>query len=79
MNVNLGFNPKNVLTAGLRLPDIDYPEPEQRVAFFASLVEEVQALPGVVSVGIVNRIPILNQGGNIYVYQADQPSAGQAE
>ncbi len=77
MNIDLGFNPQNVLTAGLRTPNNDYPEPEQRVAFFTSLVEEVEALPGVVSVGIVNRIPILHQGGNIYVYHADRPVEDQ--
>ncbi len=77
MNVNLGFDPTNVLTAGLRLPDNDYPEPEQRIAFYTSLVEEVQALPGVLSVGLVNRIPILNPSGNIYVFPADQPPEKQ--
>jgi putative ABC transport system permease protein len=73
MNVNLGFDPTNVFTAGLRLPDNDYPEAERRIAFFTSLVEEVRALPGVVSVGLINRLPILNPSGNIYVYPADQP------
>ena len=32
---------------------------------------------GVVSVGIVNRIPILHPGGNIYVYHADRPVEDQ--
>ena len=72
MHVNLGFDPANVLTAGVRLPDSDYPNPEMRIVFFDSLVEEVGALPGVASVGLVNRLPISQGGGNIYLYAEDQ-------
>ncbi len=73
MQVDLGFNPSNVLTAGVRLPDNDYPEPENRIAFFDSFVEEVEALPGVTSVGLINRLPIRQGGGNIYLHPVDQP------
>ena len=72
MRIDPGFNPKNVLTAGIALPRSDYPNPEQRVAFFESLVEEVQALPGVASVGLVNRLPVIHRSGNIYLYTEDQ-------
>jgi putative ABC transport system permease protein len=74
MKIDLGFNPSHVLTAGIQLPDNDYPNPARRIAFFRSLVEEVEALPGVVSVGLINRLPILEPSGNIYVYPADQPA-----
>lgn len=73
MNVPLGFNPAHVMTAGVGLPNDTYPNPEDRVAFFTSLVEQVRALPGVVSVAIIDQIPILNPSGNIYVYPAGQP------
>jgi len=73
MNVDLGFNPARVLTAGVLLPDNDYPEPERLVGFFTSLIEEIEALPGVVSVGLIDRIPIRHPSGNIYVYPAGQP------
>ncbi len=79
MKVDLGFNPTNVLTAGIRLPDNDYPDPERRITFFNSLTEEVEALPGVVSVSFVNRIPILQRGGNIYLFPMDHaPEEGQS-
>jgi predicted permease len=73
MSVDLGFNPTNVLTAGVRLPDNDYPDPEKRIAFFDSFVEEVGALPGVQSVAMINRLPIRHGGGNIYLHPVDQP------
>lgn len=72
-NVELGFTPTNVLTAGVQLPESDYPTPESRIAFFTSLAEEVEALPGVASVGLINRLPILQGGGNIYLHPVDQP------
>ncbi len=72
MNVDLGFNPKNVLAAGVWLPAGDYPDAEERVVFFESLVEEVEALPGVRSAGFVNRLPIKHRSGNIYLYTPDQ-------
>jgi putative ABC transport system permease protein len=68
MNVDLGFDPTNVLTATITLPENDYPKPEQRIAFFESLVEQVEGLPGVRSASIVNRLPIRQRSGNIYVY-----------
>jgi putative ABC transport system permease protein len=73
MNVNLGFDPENVLAAEIRLPEGDYPEPQQRVHFFTSLVEEVGVLPGVTSVGLINRLPIRESGGDTYVYPVGRP------
>ncbi len=79
MKVNLGFDSMNVLTAGIQLPENDYPNPEKRIEFFNSFAEEVQALPGVVSVSFVNRLPIIHGGGNIYLYPMDQsPEEGQS-
>ena len=72
MNVDPGFNPEKVLTAGVRLSESDYPKDEERIAFFETLVEEIEALPGVSSVGLVNRLPIRDGGGNIYLYADDQ-------
>jgi putative ABC transport system permease protein len=62
-----------VLTAGVWLSQSDYPNPEERISFFESLVEEIQTLPGVDSVGLVNRLPVIHGGGNIYLYTKDQP------
>ena len=42
MRVDLGFEAANLLTAEVELPEESYPEPAQRIAFFTSLVEEVE-------------------------------------
>jgi putative ABC transport system permease protein len=80
MQVDLGYNPKNLLTAGISLAESEYPDTEQRIAFFEALVERVGALPGVTSVGLVNRLPIIHGGGNIYLFPEDQvPEEGQSK
>jgi putative ABC transport system permease protein len=79
MRIDLGFDPENVLTAGIWLPQNDFPNPEERISFYELLVEEIRALPGVESVGLVSRLPVINPGGNIYLYTEDQlPEERQA-
>ena len=51
-HVELGFNPENVLTMSLRLPDSRYHKPEQRVNFFRETLANLQQLPGVQSAAI---------------------------
>jgi len=50
--VELGFNPDNLLTMSLRLPDSRYHEPAQRVNFFQQTLANLKQLPGVQSVAI---------------------------
>jgi predicted permease len=72
MRVDPGFDPDNVLTGGVWLSETGYPEAEGQIAYFDSLVEEVAALPGVESVSLISRLPIVNPGGNIYLYAEDE-------
>jgi len=46
-HVNPGFDPKQVLTLRVRLPEQSYPESARRRLFFEQLLERVEALPGV--------------------------------
>jgi putative ABC transport system permease protein len=48
--VELGFEPRHVLTARVELPRARYPEPADRQQFFDRLLERVRALPGVTGV-----------------------------
>jgi putative ABC transport system permease protein len=52
--VNLGFNPENVLTMKLELPETKYQNEAQMRAFHDSMLEKVSALPGVRSAGTVS-------------------------
>ena len=59
--VNIGLDPKNVLTATLVLPRAKYTQEEQRSAFFKQLVERVRTLPGVEAASATGTLPL---GGN---------------
>jgi len=62
MAVNPGFRPDHVLTGAVALPWNNYKEDKQRLAFVEKLTTELQALPGVKSVGIGTGAPF--SGGN---------------
>jgi putative ABC transport system permease protein len=56
-NAPLGFNPRDVLTTDIYLPDSKYGTIPQCRAFFDSLMAQVAALPGVKSVGLTDALP----------------------
>ena len=72
-SVDTGFRVENLLTATVSLPSNEYPEAELQTRFFESLKEGIEALPGVQSVGVVSRLPILQIWGNAPFWSLDQP------
>ena len=46
------------------LPESRYPDLAKRTAFLRSTLERVAALPGVMSAGISNKLPLSGEGGN---------------
>lgn len=68
-NVNPGFNPENLITLELQLPQNKYGEKAQQAAFQQQLVQRLAEVPGVQSAGAVNNLPFsgteLNNGVTI--------------
>jgi putative ABC transport system permease protein len=54
----LGFEPANVLTMRISLPQASYKTPEEVVLFFERLLERVRAVPGVQVAGAVRSLPL---------------------
>jgi predicted permease len=61
-HVDPGFNHDNLLTAEVMLSPGKYNTPEKRVTFFRQVIEKLQAVPGVKSVGAINGLPVSFQG-----------------
>ncbi len=57
-----GFNVGNVFTARIGLFESDYPTPEDRARFFATLRERLAERPGVRAAGLTSSLPILGSG-----------------
>ena len=56
--VDPGFNPERVYSVHLAIPRTKYPKDRDVAAFGDRILERVRALPGVVSAGLVNRLPL---------------------
>ncbi len=64
LRVDLGFEPRHVLTLQVRPPEASYPKPESVVAFYRALLDRVRALPGVRAAGIVRKLPLAAEIGD---------------
>ena len=62
MQVNLGFDPTNVLTMTVVLPAGKYTDTNRMVAYYQQAQERLAALPGVTGAGAVSQLPL--QPGN---------------
>lgn len=58
LDVDPGFRPDGVLSQQLFLPPSDYEDDDDLRSFVARVVESVEALPGAVSAGVVNSLPL---------------------
>jgi len=66
-SVDLGFDASDLFTASVQVAPAKYPEPAQRIAFFRGLSERIASTPGVEAVGMIDRLPVRNPGGNLRV------------
>ncbi|HYJ85536.1 MAG TPA: ABC transporter permease [Pyrinomonadaceae bacterium] len=58
LNIDRGFNPDNLMTMVVRLPEAKYRDDAQMVSFFRRATERIRSLPGVSAVGMVNYLPL---------------------
>ncbi len=63
-HVELGFEPENVLTVRISLPETSYESPEKVVQFYERLVARSRALPGVASAGAIRSLPLASPIGD---------------
>ena len=64
LNGDHGYDPTNVLTLRVTLPDARYEEPNQLRQFFTDTVARLKTLPGVVDAAIVSSLPSSNTGAS---------------
>ena len=73
LGVSLGFNPENVITMRLSLPEARY-SIARTAAFYHQLQDRVRGLPGVEAVAIVNQLPMTDVTANASFDVEGRPS-----
>jgi putative ABC transport system permease protein len=56
-DVNTGFNPENLLTMNVALPNAKYPNAPAWIAFYNQIIERIESLPGVKAAGVTSVLP----------------------
>src|SRR4029434_6422557 len=62
LDVDLGFDATNVLTAGLPISQEQHPDPVELNAYLASISAAVEAVPGVRETALTSALPLQGWG-----------------
>ncbi|HLB38223.1 MAG TPA: ABC transporter permease [Gemmatimonadales bacterium] len=79
LDVGVGFETERLVLADVPVPTSRYPEASQRARAFESLVERVQALPGVQSATAILFPPLSGAGSATSFWVNDRPIPPQGE
>lgn len=78
LQVNVGFDPQNVLTMSVSLPASKYEDANRVISFHEQMRERVGVLPGVKSVGAIDRLPLQNGNTTRFIIEGESvPPPGQ--
>jgi predicted permease len=78
-DVDMGFETEQLLTADVRLSPTEYPDQAARVQFFENLLDDIRAIPGVLSASAINKLPIRSPWMNWGVWDPDNPPQDRSE
>jgi putative ABC transport system permease protein len=78
-SIDPGLNPACVLTFRVLIPGARYPEPAQRIKFFARAQEQIERLPGVESASAVSFLPFSGMAAGTDFAIAGRPPAKPGE
>ena len=73
MGVDLGFDPAQVVTMRLALPNAAYPTPDAWIQFHLALLERLQGTPGVEALGLNSAVPLEGSGSESPVVKEGDP------
>jgi len=76
--VDPGFDPSNLLTFTVSVPNARYRSDTARIQYFDRVIEEVRAVPGVTAVGITSTMPFSgNWSTGSFTVEGYQPPPGK--
>lgn len=77
--VNAGFDPHNVLTMTMVVTGNKYSRPIDEIAFYDRVLSDVRTLPGVTSAGLIDTLPISQDGSHQPVAIEGRPVQAMSE
>jgi putative ABC transport system permease protein len=78
-SVNPGFNPENLITLEMQLPENKYADKDRQALFQQQLVQRIAQVPGVQNVGTVDNLPFSGNEFNAGLTIEGQPTVNAAE
>jgi predicted permease len=78
LNVDPGYDPRNVLTAGVYVYGDRYQKPEAEVNFYEQAMQRLRATPGIDSVAMVSTLPLASFDRRGFHIQ-DRPLTNESE
>jgi len=77
--VDAGFDPHNILTMTMVVTGNKYSRPIDEIAFYDRVLSKVRALPGVTSAGLIDTLPISQDGSHQPVAIEGRPAQAMSE
>ena len=74
-SASIGYDPRNVLTATLKLPPSRYTEPSARARLIREAVERARLMPGVESAGVTDSLPMYGADSAQFKIESPSPRA----
>jgi len=78
-SASIGYDPRNVLTATLKLPPSRYTEPSARARLIREAVERARLMPGVESAGVTDSLPMYGADSAQFKIESPSPRAPNQE
>jgi predicted permease len=77
--VNPGFDPDHVVTMEVSVAINKFTEPAQQIRFFERILEGIRALPGVQSAGLIDSLPLSDNGSHQPILLEGRPVLPMAD
>ena len=78
-DVKPGFDTHGVLTMNAQVSETQFPQPDQQHRFFEQVLDRIRSLPGVEAAGVIDNIPLNNNGSHQPIAIEGRPVVPMAE
>ncbi len=77
LHIDIGFGPDHLATVQLAVSDVAYPKDPQQEELGRKIVDRASRLPGVVSAGLTNMLPVSYNGNTWWIRIVGHPYNGE--